>query len=148
MDAETRRKMRHAADEMERVACKIRMAAAADSEGFLPEEVEARAPVAMYGGALRVWRENVAVSGPAVAGTLHRPCSARPWLGQHVTPRPDAGWSDEEGGTVAPFVRWPGDDGYKLEDGWFALVNAKHPDGMMAHTQEFYPPNASGEGRP
>ena len=68
-----------------------------------------------------------------------RSCSARPWLGQHVTTLGEvAGWGPGACGTVAE------NDGRALEDGWFDLVDG---DGRrcLAHTQEFHPPNGKDD---
>lgn len=63
--------------------------------------------------------------------------SARPWLGMVVTSRPDGGGWPLEKGIVTEGMG-------SLDDGWFEMVNERHPNGMLTHTQEVYPPEFSG----
>lgn len=64
--------------------------------------------------------------------------SARPWLGMEVTCRPDGGGWALETGIVHE------DENHALENGWFKLVNARYPAGILTHTQEVYPPGFTG----
>lgn len=64
--------------------------------------------------------------------------SARPWLGMEVTCRPDGGGWALETGIVHEH------ENHAPENGWFKLVNARYPSGILTHTQEVYPPGFTG----
>jgi hypothetical protein len=75
-------------------------------------------------------------------------CSAVSWIGEHVKVRDDCGWWLGAEGTVQPNER------FSLEAGWFRLMptdiygKEKHPEGILAHTQEFHPPNVKEHATP
>lgn len=65
--------------------------------------------------------------------------SAKTWLGQRVEARLDSGW-----GTTPGYIGIVCEDSRRtLDDGWFSFVpdNGEYPEGILAHTQEFFPPN-------
>jgi len=64
--------------------------------------------------------------------------SARAWLGRKVICRPDGGGWPLETGIVHA------DENHAPENGWFKLVNARYPAGILTHTQEVYPPGFTG----
>lgn len=70
--------------------------------------------------------------------------SAAPWVGKRVEARIDSGWGMKRGyfGTVKETVDEP------AEYGWFYLIpdNGTYPEGILAHTAEFYSP-AETEGK-
>ena len=65
--------------------------------------------------------------------------SAKSWVGQRVEARLDSGWETTPGytGIVHEEIGW------SLTQGWFRFVpdNGEYPKGILAHTQEFYPPS-------
>jgi len=66
--------------------------------------------------------------------------SAKSWIGKRVEARQDSGW-----GTLSGYTGIVQEDtGRSMEEGWFSFIpdDGKYPEGILAHTQEFFAPNA------